>query len=118
MRFATAARRFSFLLAGFFLAAASASAQNIAYRQTNLASDLPGFANHINLSLRNPWGIAFQPGLPFFIANANNGRVAAQDATGSSTAPGDFAVQNPAGNGPGAPTGIVADPSSFFGTRP
>jgi uncharacterized protein (TIGR03118 family) len=118
MKFPIATKVFSSLLAGFLLAAGSAAAQDIAYRQTNLSSDVPGFANHINLSLRNPWGIAFQPGLPFFVANANNGRVVAQDATGSSTAPGDFAVQNPAGNGPGAPTGIVADPSSFFGSRP
>jgi uncharacterized protein (TIGR03118 family) len=118
MKFPMATKVFSFLLAGFVLAAASAAAQNIAYRQTNLASDVPGFANHINPFLRNSWGIAFQTGLPFFIANANNGRVAAQDATGSSIAPDEFAVQNPAGSGPGAPTGIVADPSSFFGSRP
>ncbi len=117
MKFSIATKVFLFLLAGFLLAAASAAAQNIAYRQTNLSSDLPGFANHINLTLQNPRGIAFQPGLPFFIANANNGRVIAEDATGSSTAPGAFAVPNPAGNGPGAPTGIVADPSSFFGSR-
>src|SRR5258708_5247469 len=39
-----------FFLAGFLLAAASASAQTIAYRQTNLASDVntQGFANQLN----------------------------------------------------------------------
>ena len=39
---------FSFFLVGFLIAAASASAQTIAYRQTNLASDIPGLADHID----------------------------------------------------------------------
>jgi uncharacterized protein (TIGR03118 family) len=110
---------FSFVLVGFVFAANRATAQTIAYRQTNLASDVnaPGFANQVNLSLRNSWGIAFLPGQSFFIANTNNGRVTAHDATGSSTAPGGFIVPNPAGNGPDTPTDIVADSNSFFGGR-
>jgi len=64
---------FSLFLGGFLLAAGGASAQTIAYRQTNLASDVnaPGFADNVDLSLRNPWGIAFLPRGSFFIANAN-----------------------------------------------
>src|SRR5882672_9171532 len=64
-----------FFLACFRLAAASASAQTIAYRQTNLASDVntQGFANQLNLSMNNSWGLAFLPGQPFFIANPGNG---------------------------------------------
>jgi len=64
-----ASRFCSFFLAGFLLAAASASAQSIAYRQTNLSSDVntQGFANQLNLSMINSWGIAFLPGQPFFI---------------------------------------------------
>jgi uncharacterized protein (TIGR03118 family) len=110
---------FSFVLVGFVFAANRATAQTIAYRQTNLASDVnaPGFANQANLSLRNSWGIAFLPGQSFFIANTNNGRVTVHDATGSSTALGGFIVPNPAGNGPDTPTDIVADSNSFFGGR-
>src|ERR1700730_16867234 len=72
-----AAKFCSFFLAGFLLAAANASAQTIAYRQTNLASDenTQGFANQLNLSMNNSWGLAFLPGLPFFIAYPGNGRV-------------------------------------------
>ena len=103
------------ILAGFVLATGGASAQTIAYRQTNLASDLPNVANNITQGLVNPWGIAFVSGQPFFIAN-NNGRVISQDALGAFTGPGGFIILNPAGNGPGSfPTGIVADPNSFFG---
>jgi uncharacterized protein (TIGR03118 family) len=111
-----AANFFSFLIGGLLLAAASASAQTIHYRQTNLASDLaaPGFAHHRNPFLRNPWGIAFLPERPFFTASANNGHVIAQEAAGFPTAPAGFTVSNPAGTESGAPTGIVADPNSLF----
>ena len=55
----------SFLLAAFLVFAARGSAQSIAYRQTNLTSDVttPGFSNHINGSLRDSWGITALPGL-------------------------------------------------------
>ena len=108
---------FSFFLAGFLFAANSATAQTIAYRQTNLASNVnaPGFANQVNPFLRNPWGISLLLGQTFSIANTSNGRVTSHDATGASTGPVAIAVPNPAGNGPGTPTGIVADTNSFFG---
>jgi uncharacterized protein (TIGR03118 family) len=105
----------STLLAALVFGVCSAKAQTIAYRQTNLSSDVPGTANHTDLALRNPWGIAFNPGLPFFIAS-NNGRVISEDTSGALAAPGGFIVPNPAGNGSGSlPIGIVADPNSFFG---
>src|SRR6266705_2637766 len=109
--------RHSFLFLHVFLSAAiGASAQTVAYRQTNLASDVitPGFANQVNMSLRNSWGIAFLPGAPFFIANPNNGRVTVHDATGSSVLPASFVVPSPVA-GQDSPIGIVADPNSFFG---
>lgn len=105
----------STLLAALVLSVCSAKAQTIAYRQTNLSSDVPGTASHTDLALRNPWGVAFNPGQPFFIAN-NNGRVISEDASGAFTAPGGFIIPNAAGNGSGSlPIGIVADPNSFFG---
>jgi uncharacterized protein (TIGR03118 family) len=113
-----ASRFCSFFLAGFLLAAASASAQSIAYRQTNLSSDVntQGFANQLNLSMINSWGIAFLPGQPFFIVNPDNGRVTVHDANGTGVAPSGFAVPSPVA-GHDSPIGIVADPNSHFGGR-
>jgi uncharacterized protein (TIGR03118 family) len=113
MKLETAAKLFLFVVTGVLLCANGASAQSVAYRQTNLSSDLPGLANHTDVDLRNPWGVAFNPGQSFFITN-NNGHVIAQDATGAFT--GGFIIPNPAGTGSGgAATGIAADSSSFFG---
>jgi uncharacterized protein (TIGR03118 family) len=106
-----------FFVSGFLLVAASTSAQSIAYRQTNLASDVPGLANHTDPFLLNPWGIAVVPGQSFFVANANQGHVISLDATGSRVAPPGFSIPNPAGTGAATPTGIVADPNSFFRDR-
>jgi len=106
------------LLAGLVLQVANSSAQTVAYRQTNLASDIntPGFANHLNAALRNSWGIAVETGPSFFIANADGGRVTAHDATGASVRPGAFSVANlAAADAPGNPTGIAADPNAAFG---
>jgi uncharacterized protein (TIGR03118 family) len=105
----------SFFLFGFLLAAASATAQTIGYRQTNLASNLPNVANNVRPGLVNPWGIAFLPGQPFFIADNKFGLVTSHDTTGFSVAPGGFSVPNAAGTGVDHPTGIVADPNSSFG---
>ena len=107
------ARRLLFLFqAGFLLAASSASAQTVAYRQTNLASDIPNFANNLDPFLKNAWGIAAVPGLSFTISN--QGRAISLDATGSRVGSPAFAIPNPAGTGPATPTGIVADTGSLF----
>jgi len=105
----------SFILFGLLLAAANATAQTIGYRQTNLTSNLPNVANNVRPGLVNPWGIAFLPGQPFFIADNKFGLVTSHDNTGLSVAPGGFTVPNAAGTGFDHPTGIVADPNSSFG---
>jgi hypothetical protein len=86
----------SFLLFACLLTAASGSAQTIAYRQNDLASDLPGLAHNLSPSLQNPWGMAFQPGQPFFTANSSNGRALSIDAAGGAGFLG-FVVPNIAG---------------------
>lgn len=105
----------SFFLFGFLLAAANASAQTIAFRQTNLASNVPNVAHNIAPQLANPWGIAFFSGQPFFIADNNNGHVSSLDASGLNVSPGAFIVPDLAGTGFETPTGIVADQNSSFG---
>ncbi len=103
----------SFVLFGLLFAAANATAQTIAYRQANLSSNLPNVADHVVSGLVNPWGIAFLPGQPFFIADNKTGRVTSHDATGLFAAPGGF-ILDVAGTGFQAPTGIVADQNSSF----
>jgi hypothetical protein len=44
-----------------------------AYSQTNLVSDLPGVAANTDADLVNPWGIAFGPTSPFWIADNHTG---------------------------------------------
>jgi hypothetical protein len=48
-----------FSLLGLVLTANNATAQTMGYRQTNLASNLPGVANNLTPNLVDPWGIAF-----------------------------------------------------------
>ena len=112
--------RNAFYLIAFFLfrslfATDVVTAQTIAYRQANLASNLPNIANNVTPRLVNPFGIAFLSGQPFFIADNNVGRVTVHDATGSSAGPGSFTLPNAAHTGFDTPTGIVADQNSDFG---
>src|SRR5262245_32931331 len=43
------------------------------FTQTNLVSDLPGLAAHLDPNLVNPWGIAFGPTSPFWISDNGAG---------------------------------------------
>jgi uncharacterized protein (TIGR03118 family) len=89
-----------------------ANAQN-AYQQTNLVSDMSGVANHTDPNLVNPWGIAFFPGQPFWIADNNSGFATVYDANGDL----ELTVQIPAppGDGsPATPTGTVINATAGF----
>jgi hypothetical protein len=104
----------SFVLFGFLLVATNAMAQTVAYRQTNLASNLANVASGVSPDLVNPWGMAFLADQPFFIADNKVGRVTSHDAKGSGFDPSGFTTPNAAGTGFDTPTGIVADQNSFF----
>jgi hypothetical protein len=91
-------------LFGFLLAAANLGAQTVAYRQTNLTSNLPNVANNIFLQLVNPWGIAFLPGEPFFVADNAVGRASSHDAAGIGVMPGGFTLPNADQTGFDTPT--------------
>src|SRR5579872_1494722 len=105
------------LLMGVLLAAAGASAQSIAYRQNNLASDVAGLANNTDPVLVDPWGFAINPGASFIVANSVRGKVISLDANGVRSVPPGFSVPNPLGTGPASPTGIVSDLNSLFRTQ-
>jgi len=85
-----------------------------AYQQTNLASDMAGVAAHTDPQLVNPWGIAFFPGGPFWVADNNSGFSTLYDANGNKQ--GLVVTIPPAsGTGMGTPTGIVANTTTKFG---
>jgi uncharacterized protein (TIGR03118 family) len=81
------------------------------FRQTNLVSDTAGSAAHTDPSLLNPWGIAFQPGQSFFVADNSRGSAKVFDPSGNPSIP--LVVGIPAVSGsvsPSKPTGIVFNP--------
>src|SRR5271155_2553197 len=84
------------------------------YKQTNLLSDLPGLAPFRDPDLKNPWGMAFFPGAPFWISDNNSGFSTVNEADGQL----DFVVKIPLPPGSKAsfasPTGIVANETSDF----
>ena len=105
--------RFLNLLFLGMLAAGIASAQTNSYTQTNLSSDTAGTAAFSSPDLINPWGIAFIPGNPFWIADNNSGKTTLYDKTGNLL--GAFTVPPPHGStNPATPTGIVANTQGGF----
>ncbi len=99
-------------LSTFFVS--PAYAQSNSYKQTNLVTaDATVAAPHTDSNLINPWGIAFQPGLPFWISDNNAGVSTLYDKTG---APSQlFHVPPPTGSSnPSTPTGIVYNATGGF----
>jgi|SRR5271157_24676 len=95
-------------LALAFFSLASASAQTNSFKQTNLVSDTPGLAANLDPKLVNPWGIAYFPGQPFWIADNNSGFSTVYNQLGVNA--GNFAIPAPPGDANSAtPTGIVAN---------
>ncbi len=85
------------------------------YKETKLLSNLTGQAPNMDSALKNPWGMAFLPGGPFWISDNNSGFSSVAEANGQF----DFAVQIPLPPGSKAsfasPTGLVANQTSDFG---
>jgi uncharacterized protein (TIGR03118 family) len=92
--------------------AISAFAGNIGFNQTNLVSDLPGVALNTDPNLVNPWGVAFGPTSPFWIANNGSGTSTLYNGAGT---PQSLIVTVPTpagGTPPSAPTGIAFNSNS------
>ncbi len=84
---------------------------NGGFQQTNLVADVPGSAVHNDPFLLNPWGLAFEPGQPFFIADNNRGTAKVFDPSGAPALPLGFAIPVPSGNTPPSkPTGVIFNP--------
>jgi uncharacterized protein (TIGR03118 family) len=88
------------------------------YQQHNLVSDLPALAARVDPNLVNPWGLAFGPTTPFWIADNHTGVSSGYDGSGVQTR---AAVPIPGpvvGGALGAPTGIVFNSTTDFAVTP
>ena len=52
-------------------------------RQTNLVSDLPGWAEHTDPNLVNPWGVSFSATSPFWVSNNGSNTSTLYNSTGT-----------------------------------
>jgi uncharacterized protein (TIGR03118 family) len=93
----------------------SAAAQH-GYQLANLVSNLSGKAPHTDPLLKNPWGLAYSPGAPFWVSDEASGWSTLYDAKGN---PQSLQVVIPpaSGTGQGTPTGIVYNGSPEFKIR-
>jgi len=89
------------------------------YLQANIISDVPGLAQNTDPNLKNPWGIDFLPGGPFWISDNLTGLSSVVDCQGMPS-PIGYAGGNTAtipGPTPGSvnhPTGVVANITGDF----
>ena len=77
--------------------------------QSNLVSNLPGFAAVTDTNLVNPWGLAFTATSPFWIADAGTGLSTLYNGAGAVQSL-VVTIPPPAGQtGPSAPSGMIAN---------
>jgi uncharacterized protein (TIGR03118 family) len=112
MRPMVASIKTALLLAALSFTAAFARADT--YSWTNLQSDIPGVATHVDPNLINPWGMAASSGGTIWVSDNGAGvsTLYSQDGTARSlvvTIP--TAARNKA---QGNPTGVVFNSTSFF----
>jgi uncharacterized protein (TIGR03118 family) len=86
--------------------AASASAAANSYTVTNLVSDVPGLAAHVDADLVNAWGLTSLPTSPWWVADNGTDVSTLYRADGSKV---PLTVQVPS-----APTGAVSNTGSHF----
>jgi uncharacterized protein (TIGR03118 family) len=95
--------------------ATSAQAQGNHYKQTNLVANSAATpAAHVDKSLINPWGIAFGPGIPFWIADNNSGVSTIYDAAGNINSLVVTIPPPSVSSAPATPTGIVFNNTAGF----
>lgn len=81
------------------------------FRQTNLVSDIPGAAAHVDPRLADPRGIGVGAGQPFWIVEHDRGTARVFDPSGTPVSPQAVALPPARGStAPAAPTGVVFNP--------
>ena len=87
------------------------------YTRVNLVSDIAGVARFTDSNLVNPWGLAFGPTSPFWVAD-NNGNVSTlYNGRGQAFPVGSplvVTIPSPTGPTGGAPTGLVFNGTGQF----
>ena len=100
-------------LALMLMAVCSTALAQTGYQRTYLVSDLSGKAPHTDPLLKNPWGLAYSPGAPFWVSDEASGWTTLYDGQGNIQSL--KAVIPPAsGTGTGSPTGMVYNGSQEF----
>jgi uncharacterized protein (TIGR03118 family) len=87
----------------FAFSAPTAHGATLGYFQTNLTSDIPGFAANTDSQLRNPWGMSFGPTTPFWVSDQVSDVATLYSGTGVKQG---LVVTTPPSPG-GGPTGQV-----------
>jgi uncharacterized protein (TIGR03118 family) len=84
----------------------------VRFHQTNLVSDIPGLAAHLDPDLVNPWGISSSPTGPFWVSDAGTGLSTLYNGAGIKQG---LVVTIPLpGGGQGEPTGQVFNDAGAF----
>src|SRR5271166_2055948 len=89
------------------------------FSQQNLVSDIPGLAAWTDPNLVNPWGVAFSPTSPFWVADNGTGLATLYNSTGTPLSL-VVTIPPPTGQmGPAAPDGQVfnPNPANFGGSH-
>jgi len=84
------------------------------YDQHNLVSDVSGLADHTDPNLVNPWGVAYGPATPFWIAANHTGVSVIYDSNGVQTRTAVTVPTAAGGMPPASPTGIVFNTTTDF----
>ena len=95
------------------LVAADPAAARAGYVQTNLVSDVPGLANHLDANLKNPWGMSYGPTGPFWVSNQVTGNSTLYDGGGSPRSL-IVTIPNNSASPPRGPTGQVFNNTTDF----
>jgi uncharacterized protein (TIGR03118 family) len=87
------------------------------YTRVNLVSDIAGVARFTDPNLVNPWGLAFGPTSPFWVADNGTGLSTLYRGDGTSFPVGSplmVTIPPPAGGTSASPTGVVFNGTSSF----
>jgi uncharacterized protein (TIGR03118 family) len=82
------------------------------YTFSDLTSNLTG-KKHQDVLLKNPWGLAYGPGAPFWVSDEASGYSTLYDGTGTPEAL-QVVIPPATGTGKGTPTGIVYNGTTEF----
>jgi uncharacterized protein (TIGR03118 family) len=85
------------------------------YVQTNLVSDISGFATITDPNLRNPWGVSHSPTSPFWVSDQGANVATLYSVSGGNVAQVPLIVSIPTIAPPQGPTGQVNNPFTSVG---